>query len=289
MKILYIILFIQIGWIFPLSAQKQDSIYIGTRHTLFSEILNEERKYWIYVPETKAGEKGKAYPVLYLLDGDSFFHSMVGFTRFFSSSKTSNLPPCIVVAVLNTDRTRDFTPTCSAARRDGTICPYDKPAGGGAEQFHRFLIEELRLEVENKVPANGTNFLVGHSYAGLFTLQTLSNHPESFDSYIAIDPSLWWDRGVFLQQAAKNVYQKDFSGKHLYVAFATRQRPAIKLIQFSLADSLKNKIIPEMKNKHLHVVYKKFPDEVHGTIALPAIFDGLKSLFHNTISTKEAT
>ena len=47
MKILYIILFIQIGWIFPLSAQKQDSIYIGTRHTEFSEILNEERKYWI--------------------------------------------------------------------------------------------------------------------------------------------------------------------------------------------------------------------------------------------------
>ena len=59
MKILYIILFIQIGWIFPLSAQKQDSIYIGTRHTLFSEILNEERKYGVYVPETKAGEKGK--------------------------------------------------------------------------------------------------------------------------------------------------------------------------------------------------------------------------------------
>ena len=43
MKKLYIILFIQIGWIFPLSAQKQDSIYIGTRHTLFSEILNEEK------------------------------------------------------------------------------------------------------------------------------------------------------------------------------------------------------------------------------------------------------
>lgn len=44
-----------------------------------------------------------------------------------------------------------------------------------------------------------------------------------------------------------------------------------------------------MKNKHLHVIYKKFPDEVHGTIALPAIFDGLKSLFHSTISTKQAT
>ena len=95
-------------------------------------------------------------------------------------------------------------------------------------------------------------------------------------------------RTHFYLRLEKNM-KKDFSGKHLYVAFATRQRPAIKLIQFSLADSLKNKIIPEMKNKHLHVIYKKFPDEVHGTIALPAIFDGLKSLFHSTISTKEAT
>lgn len=93
----------------------------------------------------------------------------------------------------------------------------------------------------------------------------------------------------FSTTSCKECLSKDFSGKHLYVAFATRQRPAIKLIQFSLADSLKNKIIPEMKNKHLHVIYKKFPDEVHGTIALPAIFDGLKSLFHSTISTKEAT
>lgn len=99
MKILYIILFIQIGWIFPLSAQKQDSIYIGTRHTLFSEILNEERKYWIYVPETKAGEKGKAYPVLYLLDGDSFFHSVVGFTRFFSSSNIKYIDNQLVTAI----------------------------------------------------------------------------------------------------------------------------------------------------------------------------------------------
>ena len=165
-----------------------------------------------------------------------------------------------------------------------------KPAGGGAEQFHRFLIEELRLEVEIKFLPTVQTFL-SDIHTQFIYLQTLSNHPESFDSYIAIDPSLWWDRGVFLQTKQQRMfYQKKTSpAKHLYVAFATRQRPAIKLIQFSLADSLKNKIIPEMKNKHLHVIYKKFPDEVHGTIALPAIFDGLKSLFHNTISTKEAT
>lgn len=109
MKSLYIVLLITIAWTSSLPVQGQDSINIGTRHSLFSNILNEERMYWIYEPEKQPGEEEKDYPVLYLLDGDVFFHSVVGFTRFFASSRVSSLPPCVVVAVLNTDRTRDFT------------------------------------------------------------------------------------------------------------------------------------------------------------------------------------
>ena len=138
LHILFIL--VVVTWLgFPLRAQ--EAISIGTRHTLFSHVLNEVREYWVYVPAIRPGEKEESYPVLYLLDGDSFFHSVVGFTRLFSTSKVSSLPPCIVVAVLNTDRTRDFTPTCSAARRDGTVRPGDKPEGGGAGQFCRFLTE----------------------------------------------------------------------------------------------------------------------------------------------------
>lgn len=279
MKFLYILLLVVIKGIIPLTAQEQDFIHLGTRHTIFSQILNEERTYWIYEPEGQPGELTRNFPVLYLLDGDVFFHSVVGFTRFFSSSRVSSLPPCILVAVLSTDRTRDFTPTCSAARRDGTIHSNDKPQGGGAEQFYRFMIEELRPDIEKRVSGRGPNFLAGHSYAGLFTLQVLLKHSESFDTFIAIDPSLWWDRGVFLELSGKILHEKDFSGKQLYVAFATQQRPGVRLNQFSLADSLKLKTIPDMKSRHLRVVYKKFPEEVHGTVALPGFFDGLKSLF----------
>lgn len=282
MKYVYIIiLLVVIGGLTPFSVQAQDAIHIGTRHTLFSQILNEERAYWVYEPERQAGDSIRNLPVLYLLDGDVFFHSVVGFTRFFSSSKVSSLPPCIVVAVLNTDRTRDFTPTYSAARRDGTIHSGDKPQGGGAEQFYRFLTEELRPEVEKRVLGGSSNILVGHSYAGLFTLEMLLRHPGSFDTFMAIDPSLWWDQGVFLRQWEEKVSGKDFSGKQLYVAFATQRRPRVKLNQFSLADSLKIKIVPDMDKRHLRVVYKKFPEEMHGTVALPGIFDGLKSLFRH--------
>ncbi len=281
MKIHSILLAVLFALTISVSALGQSTISIGTSHTLFSQILNEERTYWIYEPEGYSPEDSKSYPVLYLLDGDSFFHSVVGFTRFFASSRISNLPPCIVVAVLNTDRTRDFTPTSSAARRDGTLSVKDQPQGGGAEQFYRFITEELRLEVEKKTSSNRPHFLVGHSYAGLFTLHTLLNHPESFDAYIAIDPSLWWDQGVILKEAQQKVFNRDFSQKQLYVAFATKQRPEAKLVQFSLADSLKEKVIPAMEKQHLQVVCRKFPEEVHGTVALPGIFDGLKSLFRH--------
>ena len=283
MKNLHILLLIIMGGIISIPASGQDSIHIGTRHTMFSQILNEERAYWIYQPEKQAGEADKNYPVLYLLDGDVFFHSVVGFTRFFSSSRASAFPPCIVVAVLNTDRTRDFTPSCSAAHRDGTVHSEDKPQGGGAEKFYRFLTEELRPEIRKRVSTGSQSLLVGHSYAGLFTLQVLLDHPEAFDTFMAIDPSLWWDQGIYLKQAKQEMHKKDFAGKQLYVAFATQQRPNVKLNQFSLADSLKAKIIPDMEKQHLHVIYKKFPEEMHGTVALPGIFDGIKSLFRRQL------
>ena len=279
MKSLYIVLLITIAWTSSLPIQGQDSINIGTRHSLFSNILNEERMYWIYEPEKQPGKEEKDYPVLYLLDGDVFFHSVVGFTRFFASSRVSSLPPCVVVAVLNTDRTRDLTPTPSAARRDGTVRSGDEPKGGGAEQFYRFLVEELRPAIEKEFPVGGQNMLVGHSFAGLFALHVLWNHPESFDTYMALDPSLWWDQGAFLKQAGTRGDKTVFDGKQLYVAFATRPRTERNLIHFPLTDTFLDTVIPEMERCNLRVVSKKFPEETHGTIALPAIYDGLKCLF----------
>lgn len=123
MKRLFLLCVVAMCVVFSFRAQGQETISIGERHTLFSRLLNEERAYWVYQPEKRPGETERNYPVLYLLDGDSFFHTVVGFTRFFSSSRVSSLPPCVVVAVLNTDRTRDLTPTpsVSPSRRN---CPF---------------------------------------------------------------------------------------------------------------------------------------------------------------------
>ena len=203
LHILFIL--VVVTWLgFPLRAQ--EAISIGTRHTLFSHVLNEVREYWVYVPATRPG---------------------------------------------------------------------DKPEGGGAGQFCRFLTEELRPAVEQDLPVNGQHLLAGHSYAGLFTLHVLLNYPGAFDTYIAIDPSLWWDKGYFQKQVDK----VDFSGKQLYVAFVTQPRPDRKLNHFPLTDDFIGSAVPHMEKRHLRVVSKKFPEETHGTVALPGFYDGLKMLF----------
>ncbi|MFR9262511.1 MAG: hypothetical protein ACLVL2_18860 [Bacteroides cellulosilyticus] len=66
--------------------------------------------------------------------------------------------------------------------------------------------------------------------------------------------------GSFPEASRERSWSEGLSGKQLYVAFATRQRPNVKLDQFALADSLGERIIPEMKERNIMRAYiQKFP------------------------------
>ena len=189
---------IQILFIFlllPLTMRSQEDICIGKKLFLYSAALQEEREYWVHLPENYGQDSAQTYPVIYLLDGDSFFHTLVGISKTLAFGRGKYLPPCIIVGVLNIDRTRDLTPTASAAGRDGKIASGAVPQGGGSETFNRFLTGELRFAIDSAYRTNGRNMLIGHSYAGLFTMNTFLRHTELFDTYLALDPSLWWDQG----------------------------------------------------------------------------------------------
>ena len=93
----------------PLTLRSQEDICIGKELVLYSTVLQEERSYWIHLPEHYNMDTKQRYPVVYLLDGDSFFHSLVGIRKTLASGRGKYLPPCIIVGVLNSDRTRDFT------------------------------------------------------------------------------------------------------------------------------------------------------------------------------------
>lgn len=141
--------FFLIFLLLPLTMRSQEDICIGKRYSLYSAFLQEERDYWIYLPQNYDRDTTQNYPVIYLLDGGSFFHSLVGISQTLSTVKGKYLPSCIIAGVISTDRTRDFTPTASAAGRSGKTSPGAIPQGGGSETFSRFLTEELRSVIDN--------------------------------------------------------------------------------------------------------------------------------------------
>ncbi|MCD8079993.1 MAG: alpha/beta hydrolase [Bacteroides sp.] len=261
----------------PLTMRSQEEICIGKKHTLYSTVLQEQRGYWLYTPENDQQDTAKTYPVIYLLDGDSYFHALVGISKTLASGRGKGMPACILVGVLNTDRTRDLTPTASAAGRDGKISSDAALQGGGAEAFHRFLTTELRDIIDRTYRTSGQNILIGHSYGGLFTLHTFLRHTGSFDTYLALDPSLWWDQGRLPQEAGELIRGKDFTGKSLYVGVATKPRTDRVDIHQQTVRYLLEEVLPQAEN--LDYFRKSFPEENHGTVVIPGLYDGIKQLF----------
>lgn len=261
----------------PLTLRSQKDICIGKKQSLYSTALQENRNYWIHLPENYGQDTTQTYPVIYLLDGDSFFHSLVGISKTFSIVRGKFLPQSIIIGVLNVDRTRDLTPTASAAGRDGKIVPGAISQGGESETFSRFLTGELRAVIDSTYRTNGKNMLIGHSYAGLFTLNTFLRHTERFDTYLAVDPSLWWDQGKLVEEAGALIEGKDFSGKSLYIGVASKKRTDRVDIHLNKVNHFLTEVLPQAEN--LHFFSKSFPEENHGTVAIPGIYNGIKQLF----------
>src|SRR5882762_8466569 len=115
-------------------AQEKDAaIKIGERFTLHSKLLGEDRQYWVYLPESynSKSQAPEAYPVLYLLDGDALFHSATGVVQFMSRNGNVQIPELIIIAVPNTNRTRDLTPTHSLRNQLGKESASLTSSGGG--------------------------------------------------------------------------------------------------------------------------------------------------------------
>jgi len=47
--------------------------------------------------------------------------------------------------------------------------------------------------------------LIGHSFGALTVMNVLANHPKLFNAYIAIDPSMWYNKEKFLRTVEKKL------------------------------------------------------------------------------------
>ncbi|QHL87643.1 alpha/beta hydrolase [Nibribacter ruber] len=291
----FLILFVLLPALcFGQSAKQSDSqIIIGTKQTLHSNILKEDREVWVYVPKSAgAGSKAK-FPVMYLLDGEAFFTSMAG-TADYLSTVVGKMPEMIIVGIRNTDRVRDLTPTHYPFWASGEPANDLKSSGGGAN-FMAFLEKELMPYIETRYPTQPYRMLVGHSLGGLTVLQALVHQPALFTSYVAIDPSIWWDHQRIMQQAAQTLAQKDYAGKSLFYAVANTMDKGMDTVRVVQDKAQNNHNVRGhlrfretlRKSKNLAWAWRYYPEDNHGSVPFPAQYDALRYLFKKFELDKE--
>lgn len=263
-----------------------NTITIGKIDSLHSHILGEERKIWIYLPEG-AKDTSKRFPVIYLLDGDGNFATVVGIARHLTGSLTG--PEVIIVGIPNTDRMRDLTPTHSLLDQWGHQDLSLKTSGGG-EKFTAFIQKELMPHIDSLYPAAPFRMLIGHSLGGLTVMNIAINHPYMFNSYIAIDPTMVWDKQKLLKQAHDVFRQKNYNGKSLYLGIANTMPDGMDTLQVRSDTTsgsshirsllqLKDILQRDDKSDGLNFSYAYYKNDDHGSVPLITEYDGLRFIF----------
>jgi predicted alpha/beta superfamily hydrolase len=264
------------------SKKKDQDINIGKKYSIHSKVLKEERPYWVSLPNSyEEGNKKRGYPVLYLLDGAAHFQSASGVVQFMSSGINGNcqIPEMIVVAIINTDRTRDLTPTHTNIGISGKEESHLKSSGGG-NAFLKFVQDELFPQIDSKFHTLPTRILAGHSLGGLLAIHALLEVPDMFHAYIVIDPSLFWDNQLLTHHARNKISTIRKLRKSLYISSANS--PAIlnnNPIKMRKAIRKFVKGLESARTVNFRLGFQYFDSEDHGSVPLLSLYHGLLFIF----------
>lgn len=254
-----------------LESWAQTDIVIGKEFTIQSRILKEERSYVVRLPASYENDDlyiKKRYPVLILLDADSHFFPVSGLIHAMSVND-EQIPEMIVVAIRNTNRARDMMPNPI----------YNKSDSAGDVGFLRFIELELLKEIENRYRTLPFRLLAGHSLAGLFAISCFLQQ-NSFNAYIAIDPSLRWSNQSVVKKAKTVLTENKTLHSILYVAesdnpFRDRERINEKHETFKQFEGY----LAGNKSAGLSYECDYFEDEDHFSIPSYGFYRGLLFVF----------
>lgn len=250
------------------AAEQAASLVIGDTFTVESNAVGETRRINVYLPPGYAESGETRFPVLYMPDGgvaEDFLH-VAGLVQVGVGNGT--MRPFILVGIENTERRRDMTgPTENAEDKKIAL------QVGGSEAFRKFVREELMPEVKTRYRTTDEAAVIGESLAGWWVVETFLLEPDLFDTYIAFDPSLWWNNERLLKIAAEQPGKTVEREKTLYIAASA---DAGDLVQ-RFADILRKSALPS-----IHLTYEKMPEEKHSTIYHPAALRAFRTVFKPT-------
>ncbi|OGM44101.1 siderophore esterase IroE-like protein [Aspergillus bombycis] len=241
--------------------------------------------------------------VIFAVDGNAMFLTATDVTRR-QESLNPNKPGTIVIglgyplkgSVYSPQRSLDLTPPCDhytpPEGPDGS--PRPEPYGG-ADRFLSFINHIVRPFMASSVFPNvrfARSALFGHSYGGLFVLNTLLTQPTCFDTYIAASPSIWWNGRYILTKVPPFLQRpKTGTGPILRLSYGTREqfpvrrrneplekyeRRVLSAAKRRMADNCNDLYLQLVASQHLGTVERReYLDEDHGSVISPALSGGI--------------
>lgn len=178
-----------------------------------SKVNGRAYRLFVSIP-TRRPAPAEGHAVLYLIDGNLHFGIAVDTARI-QACWPDVIDPVVVGIGYPTDsvsqaldlRMIDLTTPISEERlQQGFIAKMPRPSEGfgGMDNYFRVIEEEIKPRVEAMVAINRQDqVLMGHSLGGLTTLHALFRHTATFQQFVSISPSIWWnDRAVLAHEAA---------------------------------------------------------------------------------------
>ena len=241
-------------------------LIIGQTFTLESAIMGETRRINVYLPPAYLDSAQLRLPMLYMPDGglaEDFLH-VAGLVQVSVGNGT--MRPFILVGIENTQRRRDLTgPTTNA--KDLKIAV----KVGGSAAYRQFIREELMPQVKQRYRTTAETAIVGESLAGLFVVETLLVEPTLFNTYVAFDPSLWWNNGQLAREG--NALLRTPGRPAVAVYLATSSQGELKATR-QLVEAGSSSAA---RAGAWH--YEPMPEETHATIYHPAALRAFRAVF----------
>lgn len=228
--------------------------------SLRSSVLNETRTAEVIVPADFTPDPEHKCEAIYILDGIRAYHYVA-----YDYLRGEGFIPkdTILVGLLGLKdtptRARDFTPTKVS------------PDTGGAERYLAFLQEELLPAINTRYRTDAQrSTLVGGSLGGLFAVYAFLNAPTLFKSYVALDPSLWWDHGVMNAETRQKI--GGTKGLHRILWVDAREGDAMHEMGIDEFDRTLRAQAPA----DLTWRCSAYPNETHLTTWFKGFWDGIK-------------
>lgn len=259
-----------------LSDPAGEPIVVGSIHRIRSSVYENEQVITVRLPRGYSEDPSRRYPVLYSIDGgpDQDFELLAGVAAEAEFSTT--IEPFILIGVKTEDRYSQLTP-------DQTRLPIerlrenfgDRLRPGGAVRFRQYLERDVipwvtaRYRTDRKI-------VTAASLGGLFILDTFLERPDMFDDYIALTPSVWWDDGRIVEQAAERLARHPRSDRRLYFTMGDEgvgNRSGVWLAQ--LVETFRNHAPEGLR----WAFVDRSGSEEHRSMALISWLDAMRTLY----------